>query len=61
MNEIPKVVFSKTLTRADWPQSRIASGELAEEIDRLRREPGGGVIVAHGGARRRERRLRGSR
>ena len=49
MNEIPKVVFSKTLTDADWPESRIAGGELAEDIDQLKREPGG-VIVAHGGA-----------
>ena len=49
MNDIPKVVFSRTLTRADWPESRIASGELADDIDRLKREPGG-VILAHGGA-----------
>ena len=49
MNEIPKVVFSKTLTHADWPESRIAGGELAEDIDQLKREPGG-VVVAHGGA-----------
>ena len=49
MNEIPKVVFSSTLTRAEWPESRIASGDLAQEIDRLKREPGG-VILAHGGA-----------
>jgi dihydrofolate reductase len=49
MNEIPKVVFSKTLSRADWAESRIASGHLAEDIDRLKREPGG-VILAHGGA-----------
>lgn len=49
MNDIPKVVFSRTLTHADWPESRIASGELADEIDRLKREPGG-VIVVHGGA-----------
>ena len=49
MNEIPKVVFSKTLTHADWAESRIASGDLAEDIDMLKREPGG-VIVAHGGA-----------
>jgi dihydrofolate reductase len=49
MNEVPKVVFSRTLTRADWPESRIASGDLAEDIDRLKREPGG-VILAHGGA-----------
>src|SRR5262245_22321974 len=31
MNEIPKVVFSKTLKRADWPETRIASGDLADE------------------------------
>jgi dihydrofolate reductase len=49
MNEIPKVVFSRTLTRADWPESRIATGELADDIGRLKREPGG-VIIAHGGA-----------
>jgi dihydrofolate reductase len=49
MNEIPKVVFSKTLTRADWPESTIAGGDLAEDIDRLKRQPGG-VILAHGGA-----------
>jgi dihydrofolate reductase len=49
MNDIPKVVFSKTLAHADWPESRIASGELANDIDELRREPGG-VILAHGGA-----------
>jgi dihydrofolate reductase len=49
MNDTPKVVFSKTLTHADWPESRIASGELADDIDELKSEPGG-VIVAHGGA-----------
>ena len=48
MNDIPKVVFSRTLTRADWAESRIASGALDEEIDRLKREPGGPVLV-HGG------------
>ena len=48
MNKIPKVVFSKTLTPADWPESQIASGELAEDIDGLKREPGG-VILAYGG------------
>jgi dihydrofolate reductase len=49
MNEVPKVVFSSTLTRADWPDSRIASGDLAEDIERLKHEPGG-LILAHGGA-----------
>jgi len=49
MNEIPKVVFSKTLQRTDWPETRIASGDLAEEIGRLKREPGKDLI-AYGGA-----------
>ena len=50
MNDIPKVVFSKTLTSADWPDSRIARGDTAEEIARLKAEPGG-EILAHGGVR----------
>jgi dihydrofolate reductase len=49
MNEIPKVVFSKTLQRADWPETRIASGDLAEEVGRLKHEPGNDLI-AYGGA-----------
>jgi dihydrofolate reductase len=49
MNEIPKVVFSTTLTTADWPASTIASGALAEEIKALKRQPGKDMI-AWGGA-----------
>jgi dihydrofolate reductase len=50
MNEIPKVVFSKTLEHADWADTRVAGGDLAEEIGRLKREPGNDLI-AYGGAR----------
>jgi len=50
MNEIPKVVFSKSLEHADWPETRIASGELSDEIARLKGEPGKDLI-AYGGAR----------
>jgi dihydrofolate reductase len=49
MNMLPKVVFSRTLSEAPWETSRIASGDLAEEIAVLKREPGGDVI-AWGGA-----------
>jgi dihydrofolate reductase len=49
MNDLPKVVFSKTLQDADWNDSRVARGDLAEEISTLRQEPGGDII-AHGGA-----------
>lgn len=50
MNQLPKVVFSRTLQDAPWETSRIARGELIEEIDALKREPGGDII-AWGGAR----------
>ena len=49
MNEIPKVVFSRSLGEATWAGSSIARGELADEIAALRREPGG-EIIAWGGA-----------
>ena len=50
MNAIPKVVFSRTLTTADWPQTRIASGDLAEEIAKLKAEPGKDLVAAGGTA-----------
>jgi dihydrofolate reductase len=49
MNDIPKIVFSRTLSEASWPTTRIASGDLTAEIAALKQEPGGDVI-AHGGA-----------
>ena len=49
MNEIPKVVFSKTLDEATWAGTSIARGELADEIATLRDQPGG-EIIAWGGA-----------
>jgi dihydrofolate reductase len=49
MNNIPKVVFSSTLKRAEWPNSRIARGDLAEEIAALKRETGKDMM-AWGGA-----------
>ena len=45
---IPKVVFSATLTHADWGQTRMANGDLVNDIGRLNREVGG-PILAHGG------------
>lgn len=49
MNEIPKIVFSKTLETAEWPESRIAAGDLADEVVAIKSEPGKDVI-AYGGA-----------
>lgn len=48
LNAARKVVFSRTLKTADWVNTTIASGDLAEEVDRLRRG-GDGYIVVSGG------------
>ncbi len=50
MNDIPKVVFSKTLEEATWAGTSIASGDLADEIAALKGQAGG-EIIAWGGAR----------
>jgi len=44
---LPKVVFSTTLSTVQG-NARLASGGLAEEIDRLRTEPGDGAIAIGG-------------
>ena len=51
MNEIPKVVFSNSLASADWGETTIAAGDLAEAVTRLKQERSGGYLLAHGGAR----------
>jgi dihydrofolate reductase len=50
MNDIPKVVFSKTITEAEatWPTTTIANGDLTVEIADLKAQPGGDVIVYGG-------------
>src|SRR5664279_3432336 len=52
MNDIPKIVFSTTLSDAEasWPVARVARGELATEIATIKAEAGPDVI-AWGGAR----------
>ncbi|MGG8407122.1 dihydrofolate reductase family protein [Streptomyces sp. 12297] len=46
-NPLPKVVFSSTLSAVQG-HARLASGGLAEEIERLRSEPGEGDIAIGG-------------
>jgi dihydrofolate reductase len=51
MNEIPKVVFSNSVVSADWGETEIAAGDLAQAITRLERERPEGYLLAQGGAR----------
>lgn len=45
-----KVVFSRTLTTADWANTTIASGDTTVEIDKLK-QGGDGHIIVWGGVR----------
>ena len=48
MNTIPKVVFSRTLERADWGPVTIEREVDAEEIARLKQQPGKDLVLFAG-------------
>jgi dihydrofolate reductase len=48
LTDARKVVFSRTLTTADWANTTIVSGDTTEEVDKLR-QGGEGHIVVWGG------------
>jgi class 3 adenylate cyclase/dihydrofolate reductase len=45
MNAIPKYVVSKTLQRLEWNNSRLISGDPWPQIEALKEEPGGDIVV----------------
>ena len=49
MLETPKVVFTKTLKKSQWANTDIATGDLTEEIMKLKTQNGKDIIV-YGGA-----------
>ena len=49
MIEIPKVVFTKTLSKSEWINTDVATGDLKDEITKLKSQNGKDIIV-YGGA-----------
>lgn len=45
MNNLPKVVFSRTLPIAAWKNSTVVKGNVAEEVSRLKQMPGKDMVV----------------
>lgn len=45
MNKAPKLVFSKTLKSADWENTTLLQGNLVEEINKLKAQPGNPIAV----------------
>lgn len=50
LNGVEKVVFSTTLTESTWAGTRIVNADPAEEVRRLRAEPGGDIVVLASGS-----------
>src|SRR5436309_5876055 len=49
MIETPKVVFTKTLNKSRWINTDIATGNLIEEVNKIKSQTGGDIVV-YGGA-----------
>jgi dihydrofolate reductase len=45
LDNIPKVVFSKTLEKAEWKNSRLVKSDLAEEVSRLKKQSGKDILI----------------
>jgi dihydrofolate reductase len=50
LNSMPKYVVSSTLKEAAWNNSTVLTGDVVEEVSKLKRETGGDLFV-HGSAR----------
>lgn len=48
MNAMPKIVFSRTLKKASWSNTRLMNGNLTAEVASLKNEPGDLVVFGSG-------------
>jgi dihydrofolate reductase len=46
MNSTPKFVVSKTLKSADWQNSTLISGDVFQEIKKLKNKPGRNIAIS---------------
>lgn len=49
MNALPKVVFSKTLDKAEWNNARLVKSDPVAEITRMKHEPGEPMTIMGSG------------
>jgi dihydrofolate reductase len=45
MNRLPKVVFSRTLARADWANTKLVKDNILAEVHQLKRQGEGNMFV----------------
>ncbi|HEX4319443.1 MAG TPA: dihydrofolate reductase family protein [Acidobacteriaceae bacterium] len=50
MNSMGKVVFSRTLEKAEWNNTRLIKGDLVTEVRKLKEEDGPGMAILGSGS-----------
>jgi dihydrofolate reductase len=50
MNTLPKVVFSKTLDKASWSNTRLVKGGMGAETRKMKKQPGNGMTILGSGS-----------
>jgi dihydrofolate reductase len=50
MNNLPKVVFSRTLDKASWNNTKLVKGGLAAEMRKMKQAPGEGMAILGSGS-----------
>jgi dihydrofolate reductase len=45
MNNLPKVVFSRTMQKAAWNNTRLVNGDIAAAVRKMKEEPGPGMVI----------------
>jgi len=50
MNNLPKLVFSRTLDKASWNNTKLVKGDLPAEMRRMKREPGPDMVIMGSGS-----------
>jgi dihydrofolate reductase len=50
MNDMPKIVFSRTLDKASWSNTKLVKGDLATEMRKLKKEPGADMVILGSGS-----------
>jgi dihydrofolate reductase len=50
MNKLPKIVFSRTLDRASWNNTKLIKGDIAAAMRQLKQEPGPDMVILGSGS-----------
>ena len=50
MNNLPKVVFSRTLDKASWNNTKLVKGDIAAEVRKMKKESGEDMVILGSGS-----------